>query len=105
MGIYWIIACHDRKEFIHPGDVKHTGLKEFEILANFPMPKLIAYLVMEDWNGCVIEAIPDSTERYCHIQVRYENITKRIVEEWNEQYATSPDWLQKNRIEMEAYSL
>jgi len=85
MGTYYVAANMIRNEYIGPWYINHGGLKAGPcILASPGLANLVMYQMIYDWHGNVIIMVGDNSNFYEEIEKTFKNITKEVVEKYND---------------------
>lgn len=88
MGIYYQIACDEKKERIDPGDINNLGIKQGAIAhPKHPFGSVAVFAMLRYWGGSTVRLVNDCGEDPGYFD--YKNITREVVEAYNVYYSTT----------------
>lgn len=88
MGVYYLWCCHDREEYIDPGQINLGCIKDWSTKFG-GSARLAAWLLATRWKTA--ERVSDCGEECGEIEDTYKNITREAVEWFNKDYCNPGD--------------
>lgn len=81
MGIYWLVACDEKEEFIYFNDIEGNYTK-YPVGNRIGM--LLCYLNFDScWSKKNMRYVNDMSDEYYIIKEKYKNVTKDMIAGYN----------------------
>lgn len=82
MSTYWIAVNHTKRQKVDPEAVGQGGIREREIVHG-RMANLLAYLMMNEWQGDHVEMIPDGDIGLLARFERWPDVAREMIDRFN----------------------
>lgn len=91
MGTYVVFCCHERREFIDPGDVNDGAIKLGDVTYRGDLGRLLIFLMTDGhepygrgvWRA--VSCVADSSSEH-DLVFRYTDVTAVAIDAFNERY-------------------
>jgi hypothetical protein len=88
MGVYYLIHCPQKREYIDPGRVGRGGIKRYAIVHGSVANLAMHALASGRWSS--IEVVGDEGDLYDEIKQTQADVTEELVSDFNETWPEQP---------------